>query len=159
MSKPLLFFMALGAMVLLWLYATQSPKGPKLPDDPKALEALERVQTHRSRDSSTIDESLTKLIATIEESGKPIHVGNWRVAVAGDKAKETYVVSRLIREKGETGWIERDFAWRVNLKEKWIKVVTLAASSLMPLHELAPLPHSDEISQLPLDWTQAIRLG
>ena len=146
MSKPLLFFIALGAMGLLWLYATQPPPGPKLPDDPKALEALERLKTHRSRDSSTIDEALSKLIATIEDSGTPIHVGNWRVAVAGDEAEETYVVSRLIREKGETGWIERDFAWRVNLKEKWIKVVTLAASSLMPLHELAPLPHSEEIS-------------
>ncbi len=146
MTKPLLFFIALIAMGLLWLYATQPPKGPQLPDDPKALEALERVQTHRSRDSSTIDQALSQLIRTLESQGTPIRVGVWRVAASGEKSKEIYVVSRLIREKGETGWIERDFAWKVNLKEKWIKVVTLAASSLMPLHELAPLPHSDEIS-------------
>ncbi len=146
MSKPVIFFIALGALGLLWFYSTQPPKGPQLPDDPKALEALERVKTHRARDSSTIEQSMVKVIADIESLGHPVRVGNWRVASAGDKKKETYVVSRLIREKGETGWIERDFAWRVNLKEKWIKVVTLPASSLMPLYELAPLPHSDEIS-------------
>ena len=133
-------------MGALWLYATQPPAGPQLPDDPKALEALARVQSHIARDSTTIDQSLSALITTLENEGTPIHVGNWRVAVSGEKAKDIYVVSRLVREKGETGWIERDFAWEVNIQEKWIKVVTLAASSLMPLHELAPLPHSDEIS-------------
>ncbi|GJL66674.1 MAG: hypothetical protein NPIRA05_16450 [Nitrospirales bacterium] len=146
MSKPLLFFTALLAMSALWVYSTQPPPSTPLPDDPKALEALERVKTHGSRDSTTIEESLNKVIHEIESLGHPIRVGGWRVAMAGEKEKETYVVSRLIREKGETGWIERDFAWRVNLKEKWIKVVTLAAGSIMPLHELAPLPHSDEVS-------------
>ncbi len=146
MSKPLLFLIALISMGALWLYATQPPIGPQLPDDPKALEALARVQSHVARDSSTIDQSLSKLIATLENKGIPINVGNWRVAVSGEKSKDIYVVSRLVREKGETGWIERDFAWEVNIPEKWIKVVTLAASSLMPLHELAPLPHSEEIS-------------
>ena len=159
MSKPILFVIALVAFGLLWLYSTQPPRGPQLPDDPKALEALNRVKTHGSRDSTTIEQALEKVIAATKERGQPIRVGDWRVAVAGDKAKETYVVSRLIREKGETGWIERDFAWRVNLKEKWIKVVTLAASSLMPLHELAPLPHSDEISRSPLGRGREVRLG
>ena len=159
MSKPVLFFIALSAFGLLWLYSSQPPRGPQLPDDPKALEALNRVKTHESRDSTTIEEALEKVIAATKGRGQPIRVGDWRVAAAGDKANETYVVSRLIREKGETGWIERDFAWRVNLKEKWIKVVTLAASSLMPLHELAPLPHSDEISQLPVELRQEVRLG
>ncbi|GJL61956.1 MAG: hypothetical protein NPIRA04_06100 [Nitrospirales bacterium] len=146
MSKPILFFLALIAMGGLWVYSTQPPPGTPLPDDPKALEALERVKTHGSRDSTTIEQSLDKVIEDIESLGHPMRVGEWRVAMAGEKEKETYVVSRLIREKGETGWIERDFAWRVNLKEKWIKVVTLAASSIMPIHELAPLPHSDEVS-------------
>ena len=146
MSKPLLFAIALIVFGLLWVFSTQPPKGPQLPNDPKALEALERVKTHQSRDLTTIEQAIMKVIADIEALGHPIRVGSWRVAVAGDPSKETYVVSRLIREKGETGWIERDFAWRVNLKEKWIKVVTLAASSVMPLHELAPLPHSDEVS-------------
>jgi len=146
MSKPIIFFIALIAMGALWLYSTQSPPGTPLPDDPKALEALERVKAHGSRDSTTIEQAMNKVIEEIENLGHPMRVGNWRVATAGEKEKETYVVSRLIREKGETGWIERDFAWRVNLKEKWIKVVTLAASSIMPIHELAPLPHADEIS-------------
>ncbi|MGB0909994.1 MAG: hypothetical protein ACPGYT_06500 [Nitrospirales bacterium] len=159
MSKPLLFFIALIASGLLWVYSTQPPRGPQLPDDPKALVALDKVKTHRSRDSTTIEESLERLIQTIQDSGEPIRVGDWRVSVAGDKVKEIYIVSRLIREKGETGWIERDFAWRVNLKEKWIKVVTLAASSLMPLHELEPLPHSDEISRIPHLQPQEVRLG
>ena len=159
MSKPVLFFIALVAFGLLWLYSSQPPRGPQLPNDPKALEALNRVKNHESRDSTTIEEALEKVIAATKDRGQSIRVGDWRVAVAGDKAKETYVVSRLIREKGETGWIERDFAWRVNLKEKWIKVVTLAASSLMPLHELAPLPHSDEISRLPDELRQEVRLG
>ena len=52
----------------------------------------------------------------------------------------------LVREKGFNEWIEREFAWRVTLKDKTVRVISLAAIHFMPFHELPPLPHQDQIS-------------
>ncbi|MDH5296738.1 MAG: hypothetical protein OEW26_06375, partial [Nitrospirota bacterium] len=46
-------------------------------------------------------------------------------------------------------WIEREYAWRVDMKEKSIRVISLAAQQLMPFENLPPLPHGDQISSLP----------
>ncbi|MCA9420038.1 MAG: hypothetical protein KC592_03405, partial [Nitrospira sp.] len=45
--------------------------------------------------------------------------------------------------------IEREYAWRVDSKEKSIRVISLAAQQLMPFENLPPLPHGDQISSLP----------
>ena len=69
----------------------------------------------------------------------------WQVAAQKDK----YVVRKIVREKGATEWIEREFAWRVDVKEKSIRVISLAAQQFMPFENLPPLPHQEEISFLP----------
>ena len=47
--------------------------------------------------------------------------------------KDKYVVRKIVREKGTVEWIEREFAWRVDMKEKSIRVISLAAQQFMPL--------------------------
>jgi len=42
-----------------------------------------------------------------------------------------------------------NYAWRVDMKEKSIRVISLAAQQLMPFENLPPLPHGDQISSLP----------
>ena len=71
------------------------------------------------------------------------HVGEWQVA---EERSGVYAVRILVREKGFNEWIEREFAWRVTLKDKTIRVISLAAIHFMPFHELPPLPHQDQIS-------------
>lgn len=107
------------------------------PLDPKAEEALELVRTHPARQASTIEQALQDIVEEMEEKGQPVRMGEWRVA---QEAPDVYVVSMLILEKGVTGWIERDYAWRVDLKDKFLRVITLPATHVMPFHELPPLP-------------------
>jgi len=128
---------------LLLLYFNTKPSEPELPEDPLALEALNLVKAHPSRQATSIEQAIEQLVEEMEKKEQPFHKGEWRVA---NSAPDTFVVSLLIREKGETGWIERDYAWRVNVKEKWIRVITLPATHLMPFHELPPLPHAQEMS-------------
>jgi hypothetical protein len=137
------YLLGIGLLSLLLVYFNTKSSEPQLPDDPRAFEALNMVKDHHSRQGGTIEQAVAQLLEDMEKQGKPYHKGVWRVA---NQAPNTFVVSLLIREKGETGWIERDYAWRVNVKEKWIRVITLPATHLMPLHELPPLPHSQEIS-------------
>jgi len=137
------YLLGLLLLGLLLVYFNTKPGEPELPDDPLALEALNLVRAHPSRQGGNIEQAINQLLKKMEEQGKPFHKGEWRVA---NSAPDTFVVSLLIREKGETGWIERDYAWRVNLKEKRIRVITLPATHLMPFHELPPLPHAQEMS-------------
>ena len=67
-----------------------------------------------------------------------------------------YVVRKIVREKGSVEWIEREFAWRVDMKEKSIRVISLAAQQFMPFENLPPLPHGEEIS---FSLTNAERVG
>ena len=145
MPKIIIFVIAallLGAAVV---YLNMKPSAPELPDDPLALEALTMVRTHPARQAPSLDQAIANILDTMEKEGKPFHKVGWRVTPSDP---HVFVVSLLIREKGETGWIERDYAWRVNVKEQWIKVITLPAIGIMPFHELPPLPHSDQISSL-----------
>ena len=143
MKRILGYIFGILILSLLLVYFNMKSEEPELPDDPLALEALNLVREHPSRQSGNIEEAIDHLLETMVDQGKPFHKGNWRVA---NSDPDTFVVSLLIREKGETGWIERDYAWRVNVKKKWIRVITLPAQALMPFHELPPLPHAQEMS-------------
>lgn len=119
------------------------PSEYHLPDDPLAVEALELVKNHRSRQGHTLAEAVQHLVNDLEAKNIPFREGDWQVASQGEK---TYVVRKIIREKGSTEWIEREYAWRVNVEENSIRVISLAAQQLMPFENLPPLPHGDQIS-------------
>ena len=143
MTRIVAYVLGILALSILLLYFNMKPQEPELPDDPQALKALNLVKTHPSRQAPNIEQAIDELIIQMEKKGQPYHKGEWRVA---NSDPDVFVVSLLIREKGETGWIERDYAWRVNVKKKWIRVITLPATHLMPFHELPPLPHAEEMS-------------
>ena len=150
MPKVIGYILGILLVSIAVLYFSLKPSGPNLPDDPLALEALNLVKEHPSRQAPNIEQAIAGLVEDLENKGRPFRKGNWRVSSQGP---DTYVVSMLIREKGADEWIERDYAWRVNVKKKWIRVITLPATHIMPFHELPPLPHSQEIS-----WDNSIRL-
>jgi len=127
------------------------PTEYRLPDDPQALEALELVKKHRSREGYTLAEAVQLLVENLEAKGIPFREGAWQVASQGE---DKYVVRKIVREKGSMEWIEREYAWRVDMKEKSIRVISLAAQQLMPFENLPPLPHGDQISVLPIVYSQ-----
>ncbi len=147
-SKKLIGFILvlfLGTGIYLLSRYVQ-PTEYRLPDDPQALESLELVKNHRSRQGYTLAESLQLLVDGLEAKGIPFREGDWQVASQGE---DKYVVRKIVREKGSMEWIEREYAWRVDIKEKSIRVISLAAQQLMPFENLPPLPHGDQISFLP----------
>ena len=150
------FFLLFIACVGLWLYSTTPVEKVYLPDDPQAQVALDLVRHHAARQSGTVEESLTKMLDELREKGVVLREGEWRVASQDD---DTYVVSKIVREKGSVEWIEREFAWRVNVKERWVKVISLAAQGLMPFENLPPLPHGSEISRSVSPSLMATPLG
>jgi hypothetical protein len=139
----LLVFLGIG---FYGLYLFVQPTEYRLPDDPQALEALELVKNHRSREGYTLAEALQLLVEDLEAKGIPFREGVWQVATQGE---DKFVVRKIVREKGSMEWIEREYAWRVDMKEKSIRVISLAAQQLMPFENLPPLPHGDQISSLP----------
>lgn len=146
-------FLGVGAIFLVmgFLLLQRSFVGPRVQDDPGALEALKLVQNHSARQAPTLKDAITDLVNNMKANEKGVYLGDWRVASQG---MDTYVVSVLIREKGFAEWIERDYAWRVNLKKKSVAVITLPATYLMPFHELPPLPHDSDMSSLPLNYSE-----
>jgi hypothetical protein len=131
---------------LYLLYLFVQPTAYRLPDDPQALESLELVKNHLSRQGYTLAEAVQILVDDLEAKGIPFREGDWQVASQGE---DKYVVRKIIREKGSKEWFEREYAWRVDIKEKSIRVISLAAQQLMPFENLPPLPHGDQISFLP----------
>jgi hypothetical protein len=129
------------------------PSEYRLPDDPLALKALELVKNHRSRQGYTLAEAVELLVQDLEAKDIPFREGDWQVASQGEK---TYVVRKIIREKGSTEWIEREYAWRVDVEENSIRVISLAAQQLMPFENLPPLPHGDQISLFPMGDFQGL---
>ena len=123
--------------------------------DPLAGEALELVKTHLSRQGYTLEQELQLFVDGLQAKGVPHREEAWQVAAQKDK----YVVRKIVREKGATGWIEREFAWRVDVKEKSIRVISLAAQQFMPFENLPPLPHQEEISFLPNDFVRVGQFG
>lgn len=143
-----MFVVLLGGGV--WVLSnSMQPTVPLLQDtDPLARQALELVQKHLSREGYTLEESLQLFVDQMRERGVTFHELGWQVAA---QKEDTYVVRKIIREKGSVEWIEREFAWRVNVKEKSMRVISLAAQQLMPFENLPPLPHGEEISGLPIE--------
>ena len=141
--KPIHF--VLGGLLLVAGLASWfgQPGRSPLPQDPNAAKALQLVQQHPARQAPTIKQAIDDYIAKREAQGQTIWVGQWRVA---PEKRDIYIVSILIREKESSEWIERDFAWRVNLRDRSLRVVTLPASQFMPFHELPPLPYQSETS-------------
>ncbi|RMH09756.1 MAG: hypothetical protein D6704_00655 [Nitrospirae bacterium] len=141
--KPI--HLVLGGLLLVAGLASWfgQPGKPSLPQDPNAVKAMQLVQQHPARQAQTIQQAIDDYIAKREAQGRTLWVGQWRVTPEG---QDTYIVSILIREKESSEWIERDFAWRVNLRDQSLRVVTLPASQFMPFHELPPLPYQSEAS-------------
>ena len=139
--------LALGALALLVIagFVFSRPAGhtPDVPDDTRAREALELVRTHPARNAPTLEDALTAYVEALRARGVPVRQGEWQV---GEERPGVYAVRMLVREKGSQDWIEREFAWRVTLKDTTIRVISLAAAPFMPFHELPPLPHQDQIS-------------
>ena len=140
-------FLGLGALVLLIIagFLFSRPEGgtPDVPDDPGAHEALELVRSHPARNAPTLEEAINRYVEALHAQGTSLHQGEWQV---GKERDGVYAVRMLVREKGFNEWIEREFAWRVTLKDKTVRVISLAAIHFMPFHELPPLPHPDQIS-------------
>ena len=142
--QKILGFLVLGVFIVVgFLYSKPRGGTPNIPDDPKAYEALGLVKSHPGRNAPTLEASVNQYVCDLEVKDIPYHKGEWQV---GEEQPGVYAVRILVREKGFDEWIEREFAWRVTLKDKTIRVISLAAIHFMPFHELPPLPHQDQIS-------------
>jgi hypothetical protein len=149
----LVLLLGVGGWVL---YNSIQPTVSRLQDtDPLAGEALELVKKHLSREGYTLEQELQLFVDDLKSRGVPHREEEWQVAAQKDK----YVVRKIVREKGATGWIEREFAWRVDAKEKSIRVISLAAQQFMPFENLPPLPHQEEISSLPRKAVTVAQFG
>ena len=135
----------LGVGVWVLYSGLQTTISPLQDTDPVAEEALNLVKNHLSREGYTLEQELQLFVDGLEAKGTPHREEDWQVAAQKD---DKYVVRKIVREKGATGWIEREFAWRVDMMEKSIRVISLAAQQFMPFENLPPLPHQEEISSL-----------
>lgn len=137
----------IGILVVLivvgFLFSRPQGGRPDIPDDPQAHEALELVRSHPARNDPTLEDAINRYVEELKAQGTSLHRGEWQV---GKERDGVYAVRTLVREKGFNEWIEREFAWRVTLKDKTVRVISLAAIHFMPFHELPPLPHQDQIS-------------
>lgn len=134
----------LGVLVVVgFLFSRPRGGTPDIPDDPGAREALELVRSHPARNDPTLEDAISRYVDELRAQGTSLHRGEWQV---GKERDGVYAVRMLVREKGFNEWIEREFAWRVTLKDKTVRVISLAAIHFMPFHELPPLPHQDQIS-------------
>lgn len=139
----------IGLSVLVFLavggFFFSQPKSniPIVPKSPQAVEAMNLVRSHPARNAPTLEDAVDQYARDLEAKGVAHHKGEWQV---GEEQPGVFAVRLLIREKGFNEWIQREFAWRVTLKDKGIRVISLAAIHFMPFHELPPLPHQDQIS-------------
>ena len=156
-KKTLGVVLVLVLGVGVWvLYSSMQPTISRLQDhDPQALEALDLVKHHLSREGYTLEQELQRFVDELKVKGVPHREEEWQVAAQKDK----YVVRKIVREKGSVEWIEREFAWRVDVKEKSIRVISLAAQQFMPFENLPPLPHQEEISLLPTSFQRVGLFG
>ncbi len=156
-SRNLIGVGILGVLVVVGFVFSRPQGGtPDVPDDPQAHEALELVRSHPARNAPTLEEAINRYVEALQAQGIPLHRGEWQV---GKEREGVYAVRMLVREKGFNEWIEREFAWRVTLKDKTVRVISLAAIHFMPFHELPPLPHQDQISEKLMEPPLATRPG
>jgi hypothetical protein len=157
-KKTLGVVLVLVLGVGVWvLYSSMQPTISRLQDtDPLAGKALELVKNHLSREGYTLEQELQLFVDQLKVKGVPHREEEWQVAAQKD---DKYVVRKIVREKGSVEWIEREFAWRVDMKEKSIRVISLAAQQFMPFENLPPLPHGEEISLLPTSFEKVGLFG
>ena len=142
--RSLTWIGVLGVLVVVgFLFSRPQGGTPDIPDDPQAHEALELVRSHPARNDPTLEDAINRYVEELKTQGTSLHRGEWQV---GKERDGVYAVRMLVREKGFNEWIEREFAWRVTLKDKTVRVISLAAIHFMPFHELPLLPHQDQIS-------------
>ena len=142
--RSLTWIGVLGVLVVMgFLFSRPQGGTPDIPDDPRAHVALELVRSHPARNDPTLEDAINRYVEELKAQGTSLHRGEWQV---GKERDGVYAVRMLVREKGFNEWIEREFAWRVTLKDKTVRVISLAAIHFMPFHELPPLPHQDQIS-------------
>lgn len=142
--RSLTWIGVLGVLVVVgFLFSRPQGGTPDIPDDPRAHVALELVRSHPARNDPTLEDAINRYVEELKAQGTSLHRGEWQV---GKERDGVYAVRMLVREKGFNEWIEREFAWRVTLKDKTVRVISLAAIHFMPFHELPPLPHQDQIS-------------
>ena len=142
--RNMIWFGLLGVLIIVgFLFSRPQGSTPDIPDDPGARESLELVRTHPARNDPTLEDAINRYVEELKAQGTSLHRGEWQV---GKERDGVYAVRMLVREKGFNEWIEREFAWRVTLKDKTVRVISLAAIHFMPFHELPPLPHQDQIS-------------
>ena len=150
----------IGILVVLivvgFLFSRPQGGRPDIPDDPQAREALELVRSHPARNDPTLEDAINRYVEELKAQGTSLHRGEWQV---GKERDGVYAVRTLVREKGFNEWIEREFAWRVTLKDKTVRVISLAAIHFMPFHELPPLPHQDQISGIFMEFPPEMRPG
>ena len=97
--------------------------------DPMAAEAMALVQTHRARHASTLRQAIADRVQVLSARGQGVRLGEWTVERQQD---HIYVVKIWIREQVTRGWFEREYVWKVNVAEKMVVPLTIAASDLMP---------------------------
>ena len=155
--RNLIGFGMLGVLIVAGFMFSRPQVGtPDIPDDPEAHEALELVRSHPARNAPTLEDAINRYVEELKAHGTSLHRGEWQV---GKERPGVYAVRMLVREKGSHEWIEREFAWRVTLKDKTVRVISLAAVHFMPFHELPPLPHQDQISGTLMESQLETRLG
>ena len=155
--RNMIWFGLLGVLIIVgFLFSRPQGGTPDIPDDPGAREALELVRTHPARNDPTLEDAINRYVEELKTQGTSLHRGEWQV---GKERDGVYAVRMLVREKGFNEWIEREFAWRVTLKDKTVRVISLAAIHFMPFHELPPLPHQDQISGTLMEFPLGMQPG
>lgn len=111
------------------------PGGVSPTSDPRAAKAMALVQTHQAHQAPTLLQALNNLARKVEDHGKGVRVGEWKVEHIQD---DYYKVQVWVREEGFRQWFERDFAWQVDLSQGRVMPLSDYAAQLMPRGEPAP---------------------
>lgn len=130
---------AVAALLIIGLagYWYFKPGGVSPASDSRAAKAIAMVQTHQAREAPTLLQALNNLARKVEDRGKGVRVGEWRVEHVQN---EYYKVQVWLREEGFRQWFERDFAWQVDLGQGRVMPLSDHAAQLMPRREAAPRP-------------------
>lgn len=129
--------LALGLLVIGGaIYWFVKPPSLNLLADPASVEALALVQTHRAKQAPTILQGVNEIARSREARGAKTRLGQWMVE---KQAEDLYIVKVMFREQGSRNWVEREYTWQVDLKDKKISALSMPAIDLMPEEDLAPL--------------------
>jgi len=112
------------------LYWFLKPPSVNPLSDPRAAEAMALVQTHRALGAPSIRQAIDQHARLVAARGRGVRVGEWTVE---RERPEVYVVRILLREEGSVEWIERSYVWRVDVAQKSIRPLTIAATGIMPV--------------------------